>query len=171
MLLSAATGCVGRVVSEGVGLVGGVSAIYVPVEPVEEDLDVYERFELGEFQDDFGGRVPTDFWRFLELEFVDEIGDRNIPNAPEGKTLVVRGRVIHIETRAISGVVLGDFEEVVARVELVDKNTGEVLGVANCIGRSNDSVNRGLRKKADGLAEAIAIWIDASYPDESKPPK
>jgi prophage DNA circulation protein len=64
--------------------------------------------------------------------------------------------------------VFGPFEEVVARVELVDKASGTVLGVANCIGRSNTSVNKGVNKKAEGLSKAIAIWIGRSYPKSMK---
>ena len=61
------------------------------------------------------------------------------------------------------GVVLGDVEEVIVRTELVDKASGQVLFVSNCIGRSTSRVNRGVPKKAEGLAKSIAGWIAALH--------
>ncbi len=40
--------------------------------------------------------------------------------------------------------------------------------MADCIGRSMETVNHGAPKKVEGLAEAITGWISMHYP---KPPK
>ncbi len=171
MLLAALSGCVGRAISETVGVVRGASGIYVPIQQFKKYLDDYPRFIIGEITDDFAGQVPQEFWLELPHAFDRELRERNIPNGTSGNRAIIRGRVIHLETNALSGVILGDFEEVVARVELYDPQTQEVIGTANVIGRSDDSVNRGLRKKAEGMAKGLAEWIDSYYPNDRKPAK
>jgi hypothetical protein len=46
----------------------------------------------------------------------------------------------------------------------VDKDTGKVLGSANCIGRTAERVNIGVEKKAEGLSKAFIAWIESRYP-------
>jgi hypothetical protein len=62
------------------------------------------------------------------------------------------------------GYAFGNFEEVLARVEFVDKATNKVMGTANCIGRTAETVNVGVETKAEGLAKAIVNWIADRYP-------
>ena len=167
-LLSMGSGCVGRAVSEAMGKVTGAKGITIVIDPVSQRsrdiaLVEYTRFELGTFTDEFG-KTPPALLPLLKDRFERQLAAKKIPNT-SGKTLLIRGKIIHYEdaTRAVSQV-FGPFEEVVARVELVDKSSGKVLGVANCIGRSRETVNQGVEKKADGLAEAIVSWIAAHYP-------
>ena len=179
-LAAASTGCTGRIISEAMGKATGAKGITIVIDPVSDrNRDIalagYSRFELAPLTDDFG-RTPPEFFRMLNGKFLREMAARKIPNANapagQGKTLLIRGKIIHYEdsTRAVSQV-FGPFEEVVARIELVDKSSGKVLGTANCIGRSKETVNQGVEKKADGLAEAIVSWIAAHYPkaDKDKP--
>lgn len=55
-------------------------------------------------------------------------------------------------------------EEVVARVHLVDKETGEVLAYGNAVGRTGKTVGLGPETKAEGLARGIISWAKAYYP-------
>ncbi len=167
-LLSTGSGCVGRAISEGLGKVTGAKGITIVIDPLSQRsrdiaLVEYTRFELAPFTDEFG-KTPSALLPLLKDRFERQLAARKIANTG-GKTLLIRGKIIHYEdaTRAVSQV-FGPFEEVVARVELVDKSSGKVLGVANCIGRSRETVNQGVEKKADGLAEAIVSWIAAHYP-------
>mgnify|MGYP006969413584 CR=1 FL=1 len=164
VLALSSIGCVGRAVNEGVGLATGPKGLFMQIEPVERSLDEYVAIELERLQDDTGGRIPEEFWEELGKAFGDELEARGLP--AQGRTaphLRVRGWIMHVETNSLTGLVLGDFEEVIMRAELVDAQTGDVLGRANLIGRSDDSVNRGIRKKAQGAARALAAWIDAYY--------
>jgi hypothetical protein len=61
-------------------------------------------------------------------------------------------------------VVLGPLEEVVARVTLVDRETGRTIGVANCIGRTSTRMNLGPKLKAEGLAKAVVLWLRSHNP-------
>ena len=109
--------------------------------------------------------VPPDLWADLRTAFAEELAEKGLPNDSSGKTLLIRGRIVHYEGDGILGLALSPLEEVVARIELVDKDSGNVLGVANCIGRTTASVNTGVEKKAQGLAKAIVSWLDKRYPE------
>ena len=95
------------------------------------------------------------------------MASKKLPNDPSGKTLVIRGRILHYEDSGILGHIT-PLEQVIARIELVDKATGQVIGVANCIGRSTTSLNAGVAKKGEGLAKAIVSWLDKRYPEEGR---
>jgi hypothetical protein len=170
--LVAAGGC-SRAIKEGVGVARGAKGLYAPIDPVAptdtaRPLGEYQRFELGDFRDDFAGKTPTELFRLLPSEFEKQVAEKELPNVPGGRTLVARGRVLHYEDASLLGNAISPLEEVVARVELVDADSGRVLGVANCIGRTKETVNSGVQKKAEGLAKAIASWIADRYP---KPPE
>lgn len=167
-MLVAAAGCT-TAIKEGVGVARGAKGVYAPIQPVAavaetRPLGIYKRFELGEFVDDFGGKVPAGLMPAFRRAFASQIADNKLPNEPQGKTLLIRGRLLHYESASTLAVAIGPLEQVIARVELVDKDTGQVLGVANCIGRTTTRVNVGVDKKGDGLAKAIVSWLAARYP-------
>jgi hypothetical protein len=159
---------------EGYGVVTGPKGVYSQIQPLAATarstvLAPYSRFELGEFNDGFAGKTPLTLFAHLPGQFRHQLAERRLPNNSTGKTLLVRGTVIYYEgVGGKADVVLGEIEEVIARVELVDVSSGAVLGTAICVGRSTDRVNIGVEKKADGLAKAITAWIAANYPAPSK---
>lgn len=160
-------GCVGRLVSEGVGSVTGAKGTYMELQPVGEAtrstaLADYTNFEMAPFGMDPGVRVPLMFTESFPDKFRQYLAKEKLPQDSRGKTLVIRGRILHYESAGLAGEIFGPFEEVIARVELVDKESGKVLGVANCIGRSQESVNKGAEDKAEGLAKAVVAWIKAN---------
>ena len=161
-------GC-GRAITEGIGTIRGAKGTYAPIKPLSEIknepvLGAYSNFELGPIVDDIGGKTPAEFWEYLPNEFYKAMLKKKLPMRAGGKTLVIRGRVVHYESASTLGMAIGPLEEVIVRTELVDKSTGKVLAVGNCIGRTEETVNSGVEKKAEGLAKAFAGWIDAHYP-------
>ena len=165
----AAPGC-GRMAGEAVGTFRGAKGPYTEIRPVAEIqgarvLGIYTRFELGGIEDAFGGKVPPALFEHLPGKFAEQLEGAKLPNLPGGKTLLIRGRIYHYEDEGLLGTVLGPLEEVVARIELVDKDSGQVVGAANCIGRTQEAVNKGPEKKAEGLAKSIVSWIKANYPE------
>ena len=167
-MLVTVTGCT-TAIKEGVGVARGAKGVYAPIQSVSataetRPLGIYKRFELGEFVDDFGGKVPASLMPAFRTAFIDQIVSNKLPNDPQGKTLLIRGRLLHYESADTLAMAVRPLEEVVARVELVDKDTGQVLGVANCLGRTTTRVNLGVEKKGDGLAKAIVSWLAARYP-------
>lgn len=171
-IITLSSGC-GRAIKEGVGVARGAKGLYAPIETSglqtsAYPLAQYQCFELGEITDDFGGKVPRALWTYLSDEFQHQLSEKELPNNPAGRTLLVRGRILHYEDASTLGHALGPLEQVVARIELVDKSTGQVLGTANCVGRTKESVNVGVAKKAQGLAKAIVAWLANRYGPEDR---
>ncbi|OPX25112.1 MAG: hypothetical protein B1H04_00685 [Planctomycetales bacterium 4484_123] len=131
-------------------------------------LGAYERFELEALADDMGGQVPPELFSHLPRAFEKALAAKKIPNARAGKTLLIRGKVLHYEDSSVVGKALGPLEFVVARVQFVDKGTGKVLATANCVGRTTTRVNLGVARKAEGLARAIVKWIDERFPQDKR---
>jgi hypothetical protein len=171
-LTLSAGGCT-RGIKEAVGVVRGAKGSLTVLDPISADaqarpLGAYQRFELAGFADDMSGKVPGDLFKFLPEAFDAALAEKKIPNATSGKTLLIRGKVVHYEDSSTVGMALGPLEFVVARVEFMDKGSGRAVGVANCVGLTTESVNVGVAKKAQGLAKAIVKWIDKRYPEDQR---
>ncbi len=171
-----ATGCVGTAIREAGGAVFGASGTYMQLHPLAADrktktLGAYTRFELGAVTDGIGGKMPGGLVSYLSGEFSAEVRDARLPDNDTGKTLIVRGTIIYYESSSTVGFALGPLEEAICRTELVDKSTGQVLGVANCVGRTKAASNSGVKSKASGLAKAFVKWIESGFPDDMKTKK
>jgi hypothetical protein len=166
----AAPGC-GTVIKETAGVALGAKGTFMPIHPVAADknarpLGAYKRFEIGPITDDIAGKTPGNFLGLLPAAFRKQLEKAKLPDEPGGKTLLIRGKIIHYESSGTLGFALGPLEEVIVRTELVDKDSGNVLGLANCIGRTTERVNVGVDEKAEGLAKAFVKWIETRYPKE-----
>lgn len=173
MLIGLGSGCTGRLIGEGVAVATGPKGDYFEenaVAPEKDDLALrdYSRFELGEVRNVYGKHVPTEFMGKFREEFPKRMkGFKPVPSAA-GKTLVVRVDIIHYEKADVTDNVFGPLEQVVAHVELVDKESGNILATGNAIGRTGKTVGLGAGAKAEGLAKGIAKWISAYYPDSAE---
>ena len=117
-------------------------------------LGVYDGIQVGQFADGTGGRVPPVFMAHLSAAIRSELADEELPTRPGRRTLMIQG------TFARYGV------DAVARVELLDVSTRQVLGVADCIGSTGETdPYKAVRKKAKGMAKAIVEWIKSRYPE------
>ncbi len=168
VIASIVPGC-SRVVKEGVGVALGAKGVSLPTQDVGS-LAGYNSFEIGSFTDSFG-KTPRQVVDYLPAALDTALLDKRIPNTRGGKTLLIKGTFLHYETAGMTGQAFGPLEEVVAQVKLIDKASGRVLGVSNCVGRTKESVNMGVQKKAEGLANAIVKWIDSKYPEQGRLPK
>ena len=164
-------GC-GRAIGEAAELALGPKGTYVPLVPKNQTppLDQYTKFEVGQIDDDFGGRTPASLLRNLprqiDLAIADaEIFGEGVSPPAGGKTLLIRGKVLHYEGSGLVATVRGPVEEVVARIDLVAKDSGKLIATANCVGRTTKAVGKGVDKKTQGLARAIAAMIKAGYPE------
>ena len=167
MLLS--QGCVGRVIGEGAEKTLGPKGDYWQEKPLAASKDskvlgAYKRFELGTVKNDYGKNVPADFIPKFRAEFAKEMKDAKLPEDASGKTLLINVSVIHYETADTTDNVLGPLEQVVAHVDLVDKDTQQVLASGNAIGRTGKTVGLGVEWKARGLAKALVKWISDYHP-------
>lgn len=156
-------GCISRAIKESASVATGAKGVLAEVQR-PGSLAAYTSFELGKFTDGMGGQIPRDLWTYLPGKFVQQLAAEDLTGLSGGKTLVLRGTIFHYEGEGLTGLLWGDFEEVLARVEMVDKASGTVLGTANCIGRTTTTARKGVENKADGLAKALVDWIDNHYP-------
>ncbi len=168
VLTLAGNGCTSRAIKEGVGAVTGPQAVVVPITQVanaeSRPLGAYTRFTLEPFKD-ASGIVPQRVNDALAAKLLPELKSKGLPNDPSGKELVVRGTYVFYQSASgVAAEVSGPFEEVIARVQLVDGASGKALGEAFCIGRTTQTVNQGPEDKAEGLSKAIADWVDDLYP-------
>ncbi len=172
-VIALTSGCISRGAKELLGAATGGKGTSVALQGISAGtgLGAYNRFELGPITDDMNGRVPAGLFSALPREFAKELAVKKIPNIPGGKTLLIRGKVLHYEDASMVGHAFGPLEEVIARIEFVDKDTGKVIGTANCVGRTKESLNVGVGSKAQGLAKGIVGWIDKRYPDNRRTKK
>ena len=167
LALVACGGCM-RAAGETLGVVTGAKGEYVQLEPLQGELIGYTAFQLEPFKDSFGGKTPFEVQQALPAQFAKQLAEKKVPNHPGGKTLIIRGEFLHYESASLVENVGTPLEEVIARVKLIDKGTGAVVGEANCVGRTTTTTGRGPEKKAEGLAKAIVAWIDKYFPKDAK---
>ena len=160
-------GCISRALKEGVGAVKGAKGVYREVDRTGS-LAAYQNFEVASFTDNFGGRAPQALLSKIPVEIKKQLKEDKLPVGKVGKTLLIRGTVDYFEKAGATGQAFGPFEEAITTVELVDKTTDKVIGQAICIGRSTQTVNMGLDKKAQGVAKAVVKWIKSKRPKEGK---
>ncbi len=167
-----AAGC-DRIASETYGKVVGPKGFSADVRPVspqdEASLAKCTHFQLTRLEDETNGRTPPSFFVSMPYEFDKILADRKIINAP-GRTLIIRGRVIYYENSSMASEIFGPHEEVITRIQFVDKDSGKVLGEAVCVGRTRETLNRGPEKKAAGLSRAIVGWLEAHDPGLRRAP-
>ena len=162
-------GCMERLAGEGMEAAMGPKAAYYEEKPLAEKkdhkaLEAYKRFELGEVKNMTGKFMPPDFMTYLPAQFKEQLASSDLPKEASGKTLVFQVSIIHYEAASMVSNAFGPFEEVVARVELVNKDDGQAVSQGVAISRSEKSVNLGSEKKAQGLAKALIKWASDYYP-------
>lgn len=172
--LMLASGCVGRLIDEGIEKGLGPTAKVCPLEPrlpaeAPNFLAAYKNFELAspvksEFPD-----TPGEFMNYFPTRLQEQLASKGLPTGKSGKTLLIGVTILGYQPVSSYNKVLGPTEEVIARVELTDKDTGKLVAKAICIGRTYQSVGLGPKWKAWGLSRAIVNnWIDNCYPKEGR---
>jgi hypothetical protein len=158
------SGCLGRAINEGIGSVRGPKGVAVVVDPIEVTMTDVSNYVIEPFADQTPTRVPPALNEMLATQFAKHLASKGLPWSYQGgRTVTIRGTYVYLElSTTATAQVFGPFEEVIAKVELVED--GKVIGRATCIGRSTTTVNQGLDNKADGLAKGIVDWIDKAYP-------
>jgi hypothetical protein len=172
-MLPLSAGCTTGI-TEGVKAIAGgrphVAPLSEPVgaAPARMPLADYERFELGELTDDFAGQTPEDLWPKLQAAYAKELSESELPDRPGGKAAVVRGRVLHYESKSFLGTMVSPLSEVIVRAEMVDKASGEVIARANLVGRTTSRARSNVGVVAEGLARAVVKWYEENHfpPDE-----
>ena len=158
-------GCLGRMIGEGAEGAMGPKGAYFEEKPAAPSRNTkvlagYGRFELGEVRNEVPRHVPAEFLREFPREFAEELRDSRLARAGTGKTLVFDVTIIHYEKADPEDNVFGPLEQVIARVRLLDKASGEVIAEGNAVGRTGKTVGLGPESKAEGLAKALIRWAE-----------
>lgn len=133
------------------------------------DFGALERYRVLEVAS-FENAVPTAVGRLLadavQTEIVKEMSKSRyfarvaaVPSFTKGKaeapTIVLRGTILDITIDQIPGQKLLDQNYLLAVVELVDKETGAVLGKANVRGVVKSVLDSGQTPLAEGMARGV----------------
>jgi hypothetical protein len=170
-------GCMGRLVGEGAEKALGPKGEYWETKRAAASkrtkvLASYRRIELGTVNNEIGANLPADFISKFKAEFAKQLRESKLPKDASGKTLVINVDVIHYENADMGDSVLGPLEQVVARINMLDKESQQVLAAGNAIGRTGKTVGMGVDWKARGLAKALIKWVsDYSSMDEDSDEK
>jgi hypothetical protein len=161
----ASQGCLGRLLGEGAEGTLGPKGAYFEEKPVAANKDTkplsaYGQFELGEVSNVYGKNVPSEFMAEFPTQFAERLKGSDLAKGAGEKTLVFNVQIIHYETADMEDNVFGPLEEVIARVELVDKESGTVIASGNAVGRTGKTVGLGTKTKAEGLAKALVKWAE-----------
>jgi hypothetical protein len=165
-------GCM-RAIGEGAEKTLGPKGDYFEESPLapsktEKALAGYTELKLGKLTNEFPRNTPPEFARLFALEFEKQANEAGLGGMTAGKTLLANVAIIHYEHADMADNILGPLEQVVARVELVDADSGAVLGAGNVIGRTGKSVGLGVDWKARGLAKGIIKWVKDYSPKKGK---
>jgi len=173
LVLVAGQGCVGRLIDEGIEKSMGPTAKVLPMDPQwpakdHAYLENYKNFAIGTIKTEFPA-VPQEFMEYLPGRLAEQLASKDLPMDQNRNTLVIHITILAYQPVSSYHKALGPTEEVVARVELVDKGSGKLVGKAVCIGRTYQSVGLGTKWKAWGLCRAIVNdWINEYYPKEGR---
>ena len=128
---------------------GGYAQIII-IRPVQ-GLRNYNHIKIQPLGSAIGENISPELLKYLNGQIVEEVHKIEFEK-PGGKTLLVRGKVIHIFDGVLE-------EYIVANVELLDADTHVILGVANIEGKSEGI--RSIKAAASGVALGIAKLLES----------
>ena len=87
------------------------------------------------------------------------------PNLPPERTLVVQGEIVYYDPGEVNERVLGmsGESELIGRVTLIDKQSGDVIGKVDARGVVKTTFNEA-DTVGQGLAKGVVMWIKENHP-------
>ena len=152
---------------------GGEGKVTVIHEPLPAALLDYENIQIESFSNQVTPLVPDDTPKLIHDAMIKVLSEEpqlyrvNPGDDSEGPTLIVRGTIIHYQTSGGLSSILSSYSQLICRIKLIDGQTGEVIGDANCVGYSKAVARSGLEELAEGVAEALEKWL-TTEPKEKK---
>jgi hypothetical protein len=150
-------GCMGRLISEGMGAATGAAGKVVDVQK-PKDLSRYKGFKVESVTAAPGLMMPADTPALVRQNFNEAAEKKGLrPNGTPALKLV--GEIIHYEPIGIVDEAMGPLEEVIVRTKLMDADTGQLLTEANLIGRSKATTSGGVKNLSEGAGKALKKWL------------
>ncbi len=144
---------------------GGKDMLVVIKNPSMSKIYNYKYIKIERFKNNMGHILPAETIPILYAACIDKILEEPMQfqvakdNSPANQTIIIRGTIIHYNPAGGLSAVMGKFAQIICRVELVDKTTGQVLGIAHCIGFSKAIMRAGVEELSEGVAKAIRKWL------------
>jgi len=139
-------------------------------------LGKYKSVEVCPFTEQIPHLAPSKIVTAVAPELAAELEDSNlflvvttIPNQPPAGTLTIRGEIVYYDPGEVNERVLGmsGESELIGRVSLIDKESGDVVGMCDARGIVKTTFNEG-NTVSLGLAKGVAKWIFLNHPSAEK---
>lgn len=153
------TGCMSRMVREGLGAATGASGKAVAFDSVA-DLADYKGMKVESITVAPGLFAPLEMRSLVSEEFLKAGSSYGL--MPAGSpAITVTGEIIHYEEPGMVDTAMGPLAEVIVRTTLTDAQTGKVLAAGNLVGRSKATVSSSPSSLAEGAGEAMKKALKA----------
>ena len=170
--LLGSTGCM-TAAKQALYTVVGAQGEFYEVQVVKPAiLAGYRAVRVESFTNDLGQRVPFEVVDEVNAQLPEILGRKSSLFYPEGKQLLVRGKIIHYTGRtSLAGSIMsvvGSSEECVCRVQLLDEDSQALIGEAVCWGQTKSALRRGTGELGQGVGKGVAKWIRERLPVEER---
>jgi hypothetical protein len=173
-VVTVASGCMGTAVSQGFATVTGASPRFFEVREIAGGATALDRYQSVAVQafdaSPMLGVIPPDavaetqaaaLRRLVETRMFSAVG----PAAGAKPSLVIRGAFVDYDSggSAARAVGFGVNPFLTARIELVDGETGQVIGIVMVSGTVKSALRTGTKELADGVAKAIKGLVERHH--------
>lgn len=152
------SGCVSRMVGEGMGATLGASGKVI-ASGMAPDLTRFKSLHIEPIVVAADVQVPAEMPAMIRVDMATAAAARGL--APEGEqaALNLSGEIIHYETAGTVDTAIGPIAEVIVRTRLADAQTGKVIAQANLVGRSKATSSSGPKSLSGGVGKALDKWL------------
>lgn len=150
-------GCMGRLISEGVGGARGASGKVVEI-GMTPDFTKYRSLAIEGITVAPGLQAPSEMPAMIESDLAAAAQKRGLMT--EGQPgLKLVGQIVHYESSSTVDTAIGPLEEAVLRAKLIDAQSGSVVAEANLVGRSKATSSSGAKSISEGIGKALDKWL------------
>lgn len=150
-------GCMGRAISEGVGVVTGASGKVVNIERPQQ-LQKYKGFKVESVTVTPGLKAPSSLGGLIQENLV-KVATKKKLTSSGAPCLLVSAEVTNYETADVVDTAVGPLEECIVRAKLMDADTKQVLAVANLVARAKSTMAGGEKNLSEGIGKALSKWL------------
>ncbi len=127
---------------------GGYGEITV-IQPVQP-LKSYTHIRTQPIRSAIGDKISPELLKYLNEQITERVDELDLEKSG-GKTLLIRGKIIHLSDGVLE-------KYIVANIELLDADTHKSLGSANIEGKAEGV--RSLKEAASGVGSGIATLLE-----------
>lgn len=151
-------GCMGRLISEGMGGATGAAGKVVEI-GMTPDLTKYKGLRIEAITVAPGLQAPSEMPAMIGSDLAAAAQKRGL--ITEGQPgITLSGQVVHYESSSTVDTAIGPLEEAVLRAKLTDAS-GTVVAEAQLVGRSKATSSSGAKNVSEGVAKAFDKWLKA----------